>query len=110
MTPDRTFSSAPDQERGLRALVYAALPPQARPTNTLCHALSRRVLERAQGDIVELTRQKLSIELGNEPHVIICLRDGDLDAKTDADLLHMLEQTDGGVLVFGISYAEEDSL
>lgn len=95
--------------RGLRAIVYEALPPHASPTDTLCQPLHRHVLENAQGDIVELTRQKVTEQLQGRSHVVVVLRDGDLNPATDGDLLGLLEQTDGGVLVFGVTYDLDES-
>jgi hypothetical protein len=89
----------------LRTLVYAALPPDATPTDTACQPLHRHVLDRAQGDVVELTRVKMSSTFGETPHVVVVIRDGDLDPRTDGELVGLLEQTEGGVLVFGVSYA-----
>jgi DNA-directed RNA polymerase subunit M/transcription elongation factor TFIIS len=88
----------------LRSLVYAALPPNASPTDTACQPLHRHVLEKAQGDVVELTREKMSATFGETPHVVVEIRDGDLDPTTDGELVGLLEQTEGGVLVFGVSY------
>lgn len=94
--------------RGLRALVYAALPPGASPTDTAAHPIPRSALEKAQGDVVELTSKKMSDQLGEVPHVVIVLNDGDLDPRTDGDVLRVLEQTDGGVVVFGVTYALDE--
>lgn len=92
--------------RGLRALVYAALPPDASPTDTACQPLHRHVLDKAQGDVVALTRERMSTELADQPHVVLTLTDGDLDPATDGELVGLLEQTEGGVLVFGVTYSE----
>jgi hypothetical protein len=89
----------------LRSLVYAALPPTATPTDTACQPLHRHVLDNAQGDVVALTRDKMSTSFGDTPHVVVVIREGDLDPVTDGELVGLLEQTGGGVLVFGVSYA-----
>lgn len=89
----------------LRSLVYAALPPDATPTDTACQPLHRHVLENAQGDVVALTREKMDAALGDTPHVVVEIRDGDLDPATDGELVGLLEGTEGGVLVFGVTYA-----
>jgi DNA-directed RNA polymerase subunit M/transcription elongation factor TFIIS len=89
----------------LRALVYAALPPDASPTDTACQPLHRHVLDKAQGDVVALTREKMSASFGDTPHVVVEVREGDLDPRTDGELVGLLEQTEGGVLVFGVAYA-----
>jgi DNA-directed RNA polymerase subunit M/transcription elongation factor TFIIS len=91
----------------LRALVYGALPTTASPTDTACQPLHRHVLDNAQGDVLELTREKMSASFGDTPHVVVVIRDGDLDPATDGELVGLLEQTEGGVLVFGVSYAED---
>ena len=100
-------SPAAPKPPGLRALVYAALPPDATPTNTLSQPLHRHVLDKAQGDVVELTRERMSSQFGEDPHVILTLHDGDLDPATDHDLWGLMEQTEGGVLVFGVSYVRD---
>ena len=92
--------------RGLRALVYAALPPDASPTDTACRPLHRHVLDRAEGDVVALTRERMSKELGDQPHIVLTLEHGDLDPATDGELVRLLEGTEGGVLVFGVAYTE----
>ena len=92
----------------LRSLVYAALPPDATPTDTACQPIHRHVLENAQGDVVALTREKMSAAFGDTPHVVVEIRDGDLDPATDGELVGLLEQTEGGVLVFGVSYVVDE--
>lgn len=94
---------------GLRALVYAALPADATPTDTACHPIHRHVLEHAEGDIVELTKQRMSAEFGEQPHVVLTIEDGDLDPATDGDLIGPLTLTAGGLLVFGVAYRLEDA-
>ena len=89
----------------LRSLVYAALPSDASPTDTACQPLHRHVLDNAQGDVVALTREKMSATFGDTPHVVVVVRDGDLDPATDGELVVLLEGTHGGVLVFGVTYA-----
>jgi DNA-directed RNA polymerase subunit M/transcription elongation factor TFIIS len=91
----------------LRSLVHAALPPTAVPTDTACQPLHRHVLDNAQGDVVELTRAKMSTSFGDAPHIVVVIRDGDLDPATDGELTGLLEETAGGVLVFGVSYTED---
>lgn len=100
-------SAAVPAAPGLRSLVYAALPPSVTPTDTACQPLSAHVLQNAQGDVVELTKQRMSDQFGDDPHVVLVLRDGDLDPGTDGELLGLLEQTHGGVLVFGVSYVPD---
>lgn len=102
-----TEGAARPSGRGLRSLVYAALPANASPTDTACQPLHRHVLDHAQGDVVELTREKMSTTFGDTPHVVLVLRDGDLDPETDGELTGLLEQTAGGVLVFGVTYTED---
>jgi hypothetical protein len=89
----------------LRTLVYSALPPDATPTDTACQPLHRHVLDKAQGDVVQLTREKMSATFGETPHVVVEIREGDLDPRTDGELVGLLEQTEGGLLVFGVTYA-----
>lgn len=109
MTTEQSPSPQPSPSAarppGLRALVYAALPPDATPTGTLSQPLHRHVLDKAQGDVVELTRERMSAQFGDQPHVVLTLRDGDLDPATDQDLWGLMRQSEGGVLVFGVSYA-----
>ncbi len=77
---ERPSESAPP---GLGARVYAVLPDGASPVGTVSQPLHRRTLERAQGDVLELTKDKVRAEFGDEPHVVLVLRDGDLDPTTD---------------------------
>ena len=100
-----TEDAARSPAGNLRSLVYAALPENATPTGTACQPLHRHVLDHAQGDVVELTREKMSASFGETPHVVVVIRDGDLDPATDGELTGLLEETAGGVLVFGVSYA-----
>lgn len=95
--------------RGLRSIVYEVLPQGATPTDTACHPIPRHVLEKAQSDVVELTSQKMSDQLGDVPHVVVVLREGDLDPRTDEDVLRLLRSTDGGVVVFGVTYALDEA-
>jgi DNA-directed RNA polymerase subunit M/transcription elongation factor TFIIS len=107
MTTDRPGASA--TPHGLRALVYEVLPPGASPTDTLCQPLHRHVLEKSQGDVLELTREKVRQQFGDTPNVVITLRENDLDPDTDSDVYGLLKQTDGGTLVFGVAYVEDDT-
>ena len=89
--------------------MYAALPEGASPTETLCQPLHRHVLEKSQGDVLELTRQKVSQQFDDQSNVVITLRESDLDPNTDTDVYGLVKQTDGGVLVFGVAYVEENT-
>ena len=100
---------APTSPPGLRALVYAALPSTASPTDTACQAISRHVLENAQDDVVELTRERMSAQFGGQPNIVITIKDGDLDPRTDGELTGLLAQTGGGLLVFGVAYVEDST-
>lgn len=91
---------------GLHALVYAQLPKGAKPTDTACHPLNRRILERAGSDVIEVTTRKIGAVFEGRPHIVLEIRDGDLDPEHDGEVLGLLEQTNGGVLVFGVSYDE----
>ena len=102
-----TEDAARSPAGSLRSLVYAALPANATPTGTSCQPLHRHVLDHAQGDVVGLTREKMSASFGETPHVVVVIRDGDLDPATDGELTGLLEETAGGVLVFGVSYVED---
>jgi hypothetical protein len=103
-----TDDAARSPAGSLRALVYAALPPNAAPTNTACQPLHRHVLDKAQGDVVQLTREKMVASFGETPNVVVEIREGDLDPRTDGELVGLLEQTEGGVLVFGVTYAVDE--
>lgn len=92
---------------GLRALVYSQLPKGATPTDTACHPLSRRILERAGDDVIAVTTSKISDMFEGRPHIVIEIRDGDLDPAYDGELLGLLEQTNGGVVVYGVTYEEK---
>lgn len=100
MTSEPTTPRPP----GLRALVHARLPRDASPTDTLCQPLDGYVLERAQGDVVALTARSISDRMGGRAHVVLTLREADLDPATDEELLRLARRTNGGVLVFGVSY------
>ena len=89
---------------GLRALVYAQLPQDATPTDTACHPIHRRILERAGADVIEVTTRKVGEVFEGRPHIVIEIRDGDLDPARDGELVGLLQQTDGGALIFGVSY------
>lgn len=93
--------------RGLRAIVWDALPASAVPTGTLTQPVPGHVLENADGDVVALTAARMSQEFGEAPHVIVAVRDGDLNRMTDSDVQAVLDQTGGGVVVFGVSYRTE---
>lgn len=98
-----------DRPFGLHGLVYAQLPKGAKPTDTACHALHRRILERAGSDVIEVTSRKIGEVFQGQPHIVIEIRDGDLDPAHDGEILGLLEQTDGGVVIFGVSYDEAPS-
>lgn len=101
-----TTEQAPRQ-RGLRARVYEALPAGASPTNTACQPLHRHILDNAQGDIVALTVDKMREQFKDQQHEVITLREQDLDPATDGEVWALLQQTEGGVLVFGVTYSED---
>lgn len=103
-------TASDDRARGLRAHVYAALPPSVTPTGTACQPLHRHVLDKAEGDVIGLTKEMVATQFGDEPHVVLILGDGDLDPTTDAELTGLLDQTRGGVLVFGVSYSKDQAV
>ena len=87
--------------------MHAALPPSAKPTGTCCQPLHRRIIDSSPDDVIELTRQRVHDELGDGPHLVLTLRQDDLDPEQDRELYGLAERTDGGALVFGVSYVEE---
>lgn len=105
-TRDVPFHAASPQNagRGLRAIVYDVLPTGATPTGTLTQPVHRHVLDNAGEEVVALTAERMSQELGDSPHVIVAVTEQDLDPATDGDVLGVLAQTGGGVVVFGVSY------
>jgi hypothetical protein len=102
------MSDNSEHPHGLRELVYARLPEGASPVDTACHPLHRRIIERAGGDVIEETTRKLGAALGGRAHIVLEIRDGDLDPARDHELMGLLTQTDGGVLVFGVAYETAD--
>ncbi|WP_225753471.1 hypothetical protein [Actinotalea sp. Marseille-Q4924] len=93
--------------RGLRAIVWDALPADAVPTGTLTQPVPGHVLANADGDVAALTAARMSQEFADAPHVIVAVQDGDLNPTTDSDVQAVLDQSGGGVVVFGVSYRVE---
>lgn len=54
-----------------------------------------------------LTADKMREQLKDEKHVVLTLREQDLDPATDGEVWGLLEQTEGGVLVFGVTYSDD---
>jgi hypothetical protein len=85
-------------------IVTDALPPGATPTAALWMPVAGRALRNAPDDVVALTEQQVRDRLPAGEQVVISIAGADLVAAEDDELSRLVESTDGGVIVIGLTY------
>src|SRR5258708_8678595 len=93
-------------------LVMDALPSGAVPTAALWMPVAGRALRNSPDDVVALTEQQVRSRLPQGDQLVMSIRKDDLTRQDmygeDVELTRLVESTDGGVIVIGLSYDRRD--
>jgi len=85
-------------------IVMDALPSGAVPTAALWMPIAGRALRNSPDDVVSLTEQQVRNRLPQGEQLVMSVRAADLAYEEDAELARLLESTDGGAVVIGLTY------
>lgn len=85
-------------------IVMDALPSGAVPTAALWMPVAGRALRNSPDDVVALTEQQVRGRLPDGDQLVMSVRREDLVHQDDAELARLVESTDGGVIVIGLTY------
>lgn len=88
----------------LPAVVLRRLPAGAQPREVCLHQLSGHVVARAGQEVIEGAGAEMVAGFTSAEHVVVIIRDGDLEVGDDSRLTTSLQLTDGGVLLIGVGY------
>jgi len=95
-------------------LVMDALPSGAVPTAALWMPVAGRALRNSPDDVVALTEQQVRSRLPQGDQLVMSIRKDDLTRQDmyeeDVELTRLVESTDGGVIVIGLSYDRRDAV
>jgi hypothetical protein len=86
------------------AAVRRQIPSGATLTTACWHPVPGRALRMAPDDVEALTREQVRGRLPAGEQVVVSLRASDLDPESEAAVLAIVEATDGGALVVGVTY------
>jgi predicted RNA-binding Zn-ribbon protein involved in translation (DUF1610 family) len=86
------------------AAVRRQIPSGATLTTACWHPVPGRALRMAPDDVEGLTREQVRGRLPAGEQVVVSLRASDLDPESEAAVLAIVEATDGGALVVGVTY------
>jgi hypothetical protein len=84
--------------------VLRQIPAGATLTTACWHPVPGRALRMAPDDVEALTREEVRSRLPAGEQVLVSLREADLDPGAEAAVLALVEATDGGALVVGVTY------
>lgn len=85
-------------------LVSDALPAGAVPTAALWMPVGGRALRNSPDDVVTLTEEQVRNRLPKGRQLVVSIRREDLVGRDDEELERLLESTDGGAIVIGMTY------
>jgi hypothetical protein len=88
------------------AAVLRQIPAGATLTTACWHPVPGRALRMAPDDVEALTREQVRGRLPAGEQVVVSLREADLDPGSEAAILALVEATDGGALVVGVTYEQ----
>jgi predicted RNA-binding Zn-ribbon protein involved in translation (DUF1610 family) len=89
-------------------LVVDALPVGAVPTAALWMPVAGRALRNSPDDVVSLTEAQVRDRLPRGDQLVLSIRRQDLEGHEDEDLLRLVDSTDGGAVVIGVTYELEN--
>jgi predicted RNA-binding Zn-ribbon protein involved in translation (DUF1610 family) len=90
------------------SIVTDALPSGAVPTAALWMPVAGRALRNSPDDVVALTKEQVRNRLPAGDHLVMSIRRPDLADHDDEDLGRLVDSTDGGAIVIGVTYALEN--
>jgi hypothetical protein len=85
-------------------IVTDALPSGAMPTAALWMPVAGRAMRNSPDDVVALTEQQVRDRLPDGEQLVISIASDDVVADDDDELARLVESTDGGVIVIGLTY------
>jgi hypothetical protein len=89
-------------------IVMDALPTGAVPTAALWMPVAGRALRNSPDDVVTLTEQQVRSRLPQGDQLVMAIRKEDLVDHDDEELARLLDSTDGGAIVVGLTYARQN--
>jgi hypothetical protein len=96
--------TAPARQPWEASLVTAALPSGAVPTAAVWVPVGGRALRNSPDDVVALTEEQVHSRLPKGPRLVMSLRYEDVIDSDDEALTRLVQSTDGGVIVIGMTY------
>jgi hypothetical protein len=91
-------------------IVTDALPSGATPTAALWMPVAGRALRNSPDDVVALTEQQARERLPAGEQLVISIGGDDIVDDDDEELVRLVESTDGGVIVIGLTYDRQSAL
>jgi predicted RNA-binding Zn-ribbon protein involved in translation (DUF1610 family) len=89
-------------------IVMDALPTGAVPTAALWMPVAGRALRNSPDDVVALTEQQVRARLPKGEQLVMAIRMDDLINHDDDALTRLVESTDGGAIVIGLTYDRQN--
>ena len=86
------------------SLVMEALPSGAVPTAAVWVPVGGRALRNSPDDVVAMTEEQVRSRLPQGQRLVMSLRYQDVVDRDDEALVRLVESTDGGVIVIGMTY------
>jgi hypothetical protein len=96
--------SQPGRQPWETRIVMDALPSGAVPTAALWMPVAGRALRNSPDDVVALTEQQVRSRLPHGEQLVMSIRQDDLVDQDDEGLARLVESTDGGAIVIGLTY------
>ena len=96
--------SQPARQPWDTSLVMDALPAGAVPTAALWMPVGGRALRNSPDDVVALTEEQVRGRLPGGRQLVMSIRREDLAETGDEELTRLVDSTDGGVIVIGLTY------
>ncbi|OAN35133.1 hypothetical protein [Mycolicibacterium iranicum] len=93
-----------DRQPWENEIVSEALPTGAVLTAGLWMPVAGRALRNSPDDVVALTEDQVRSRLPNGDQLVLAIKAEDLQAHPDEDLARLLDSTDGGAIVIGVTY------
>jgi hypothetical protein len=91
-------------------IVMDALPTGAVPTAALWMPVAGRALRNSPDDVVMLTEQQVRSRLPGGDQLVMSIRKDDFVDHDDDELVRLLDSTDGGAIVVGLTYARQNAV
>ncbi len=85
-------------------IVTDALPTGATPTAALWMPVAGRAMRNSPDDVVALTEQQVRARLPEGEQLVVSIGSGDIAEENDEELKRLVDSTDGGVVVIGVTY------